>query len=561
MRSVRRSLAVFSTIFIAAISVAVVPKAAQAATGYNALSGARLYDSRSFTPFANGETRTLVIAGSGGVPVNATAVVLNVTAVAPTASGFFTVWPAGQTRPGTSNVNFKPGDTVPNAVIVQLGSGGAVNLYNLGGSAHMLVDVAGYFEGGFIGVTPTRLLDTRSSLPTANDHVVLVAGQAGIPSDVAGVVLNVTAVLPASPGYATVHPDGSPQPNASNLNFVGNEVVANAVAVGLGSNGSVRISHESPGVSHYLVDVFGYFPSGSYVAVSPTRVFDSRKGAGGRGLIRDGETFVMGVAGVAGIPASGVGAVLANITVTSPTRGGFVTVWPNGIAKPNTSVLNFSAGQTKPNLAVITLGNAGAINVYVSSGSAHVLIDVLGYFPGTTSAAAASAPPAPIAPTITNSGVSEWNAFRASGRSCAAGFYGVAQPVKPDDTLQAIAQAHSNNMAAAQSGISIADATITGSEYRGLLPPDFDWVILSGDASSTVTAALQFLSTVTSFDYCSIVYSVTSDAAVATSVSANGRKFFTFVLNTPSFPSMFTSTGSPGLIRPNREPRALVEMP
>src|SRR5262249_3070539 len=74
-----------------------------------------------------GQTITVTITGHGGVPsTGVSAVVLNVTAtktvVAPSA---WTVYPAGATRPTASNLNFVPGQTVANRVIVKLGSGGA----------------------------------------------------------------------------------------------------------------------------------------------------------------------------------------------------------------------------------------------------------------------------------------------------------------------------------------------------------------------------------------------------------------------------------------------------
>ncbi len=527
-------------------SVAVTPTA-QAATGYNALAGSRVYDSRSATAFTNGETRSITVAGVGGVPADATAVVLNVTAVSPSAGGYLTVWPTGQLKPGTSNVNFKPGDTVPNAVVVQLGAGGKIDVFNFGGTTQVLVDVSGYFIGGFIGVTPTRLLDTRSGAPTANDHVVQIAGQAGIPATgVEGVMVNVTVVSPGQPGYTTVHPDGVAQPNASNLNFLANEVVANAVGVGLGANGAIRVSHESFGPAHYLVDVFGYFPTGSFVSVNPTRVFDSRKASGGRGLLRDGESYVVAVAGVAGVPNTGVGAVLANITVTGPTRGGYVSVWPNGVAQPNTSVLNFSATQTKPNLAVLTLGAAGAVNVFVSTGSTNVLIDVLGYFPGTTSTDGAVAPPLPV-PTLNNTSLGQWNLFRSIPRTCTSGAYAAAVSLKLDDTMQSIAQSHSNAMAAAQVTSGILDATIVDSEYRGVTPNRSAWMVYSGASNSTASDALVALAA-TATDSCATIFRGDVDAGVAVATGANGRRYFTFLMNTPSYAATFAPTSVSGAL-------------
>jgi hypothetical protein len=74
-------------------------------------------------------------------------VVLNVTATEPTAPGFVTVWPAGQPRPLASTLNFSPGDNVANLVMVALGPGGTLSIYQFGGSTHVVADVVGYVSG------------------------------------------------------------------------------------------------------------------------------------------------------------------------------------------------------------------------------------------------------------------------------------------------------------------------------------------------------------------------------------------------------------------------------
>ncbi|MGB8861237.1 MAG: NPCBM/NEW2 domain-containing protein [Ilumatobacteraceae bacterium] len=68
-----------------------------------------------------------------------------------------------------------------------------------------------------------------------------------------------------------------------------------------------------------------------------------------------------------------------NVTVAAPTAAGYLTVWPKGVTQPNASNLNFEAGQTVPNLVISKIGSEGKISYYSSSGSVHVLIDVLGY--------------------------------------------------------------------------------------------------------------------------------------------------------------------------------------
>ena len=84
------------------------------------------------------------VAGRGGVAIDATALVLNVTVVEPAAAGFVTVYPCGSAIPNTSSVNFAAGATVANAVAAKAGVGGRVCLYS-NVATNLVVDVTGYF--------------------------------------------------------------------------------------------------------------------------------------------------------------------------------------------------------------------------------------------------------------------------------------------------------------------------------------------------------------------------------------------------------------------------------
>ena len=118
---------------------------------YHSLAPARILDTRSSlgAPAAKvgpGATLGLQVTGRGGVPASGvSAVALNVTVTNPTAVSHLTAWPAGPARPLASNLNYGPGQTVPNMVVVKVGEGGRVNLYNAGGSTDVVVDVAGWY--------------------------------------------------------------------------------------------------------------------------------------------------------------------------------------------------------------------------------------------------------------------------------------------------------------------------------------------------------------------------------------------------------------------------------
>jgi hypothetical protein len=108
-------------------------------------------------PFGAGETRTLQVAGVNGIPADATAVVINFTVDRPTEWSFLTVWPSGEARPDTSNLNWNTAnETRANVSTVRLGANGALDIYNAFGTTDVLADINGYYtEGNFVTIPPT----------------------------------------------------------------------------------------------------------------------------------------------------------------------------------------------------------------------------------------------------------------------------------------------------------------------------------------------------------------------------------------------------------------------
>jgi hypothetical protein len=83
--------------------------------------------------------------------------------------------------------------------------------------------------------------------------------------------------------------------------------------------------------------------------------------------------------GRCGIPATAK-AVSLNVTVVSPSAGGHLRLYASGTPRPGTSSINYVS--TRANNAVVSLGVDGAVVVYVSqpNGTAHVVLDVTGFF-------------------------------------------------------------------------------------------------------------------------------------------------------------------------------------
>ena len=238
-----------------------------------ALTPARIADTRfAGGPIAAYTSRTLQILGAGGVPASAvSAVVLNLTVTDTTAAGYLTAYPSDTTPPNASNLNFVPGQTVPNLVVVPVGADGTIQIYNgAAGSVDVVADVAGYYlagtptAAGTLGaLTPARILDTRfdsnGPVPGVSGRALRVTGQGGVPATgVSAVVVNLTVTDAAGSGYITAFPSGVNRPNASNLNFVAGQTVPNLVVVPVGADGKIVLFNGSGAAVALVVDVVGY---------------------------------------------------------------------------------------------------------------------------------------------------------------------------------------------------------------------------------------------------------------------------------------------------------------
>ena len=375
-----------------------LPKPGPAST-FHAVTPVRLLDTRNAigvgtrTPVAAGGTLRLKLPAGKPVPAGATAVVLNVTVTGAKAAGYLTAYPDGTPRPTASNLNWTKGETIPNQVIVPVGTGGTVDLYNhSSGTTHVIADVAGYYTADTTGATftaagPARLLDTRGKVGVSTTTPVAaggtvhlkVAGASVVPATgVTSVVLNVTVTAPKAAGYLTAYPDGASRPTASNLNWTEGETIANHVVVPVGADGRVDFYNGSGGTTQVIADVAGYYSASAtgavLHAVPPTRLLDTRSGSA---VGADG-TAVLGLSGT--VVPTGATAVILNVTVTDTKAAGYLTAYPHGTSRPTASNLNWTKGETIPNLVTVPVID-GKIALYNhGGGSTDVIADVFGYF-------------------------------------------------------------------------------------------------------------------------------------------------------------------------------------
>ncbi len=248
----------------------------------------------------------------GELPVNATAVVLNVTAINPTAASYLTVWGTGTTQPFTSNLNFPAGTTIANRVIVPVVDGGQVSILNWAGTVNVAVDVDGYFYNsdtaldGFcedstvvsgssecVGdtyyplVTPQRIADTRVGSTYEDSSQVIHAGEydtVDVPIDTFGPFrafdqsdtdfapdtfdaadINATVTDTTAPSYLTLYPSNSELaiPQASDINWVPGDIISNGDIVSLGTSAPTTSfqAFNYAGTTDLVIDLYGYFSS------------------------------------------------------------------------------------------------------------------------------------------------------------------------------------------------------------------------------------------------------------------------------------------------------------
>lgn len=275
--------------------------------------------------------------------------------------------------------------------------------------AGTVVGVASFSPGraaviprGYISLTPTRVLDTRSGVgaPKApigagRAIVVQLAGRAGVPvSGVGAVVLNLTGVSATASTALTVYPAGTARPGTTNLSLVHGRVSTDLVVARLGSGGRVAI-YNSAGSAQVTADVSGWYATGgNYTSVTPARILNTSSGLGApRAPVRAGAHLDLQVAGRGGVPRAGATAVAMTVTATSATAATSITAYPARAPRPEVTSLSAATGRPVSTLVQVPLGTGGKVSLYNRAGSVQLTADVAGWF-------AASGQYVPLTPAL-----------------------------------------------------------------------------------------------------------------------------------------------------------------
>jgi hypothetical protein len=368
----------------------------------------RILDTRNGTgisgtaPLAERVEKSFPVLGVAGLPTeNVSAVLVDVTLLNPSESTLFKVWADGAPQPvqGVVHSAIKP---VSNAAVIPVNDSGRLRIWNWGGTAHAIIDVQGYFTkvtssggpGGFVPVTETRVIDSRSNIGTTGGAIpaggsrTVTLAPAGVPAGTTTLYATVAALGATVEGYLRFLP-GTATTAAGGPDFTYPLHSSSAGTTLRLSGGKLTIVNKGAAAVNVVVDVEGYFSPTSTLGAgyrpADARLLDTRGGAT-RLAAQSSMNFAVGGAG--GLPVRAIAGALLNIHSQKNTAGANALVaWPTGTAMPPISSNNNpgntgEAGNTstaslniiKPGAnGMVTIRNLGATDI-------DVYIDLEGYF-------------------------------------------------------------------------------------------------------------------------------------------------------------------------------------
>lgn len=380
--------------------------AAPPATRFVPLTPARILDTRfglgaRRAPVPAHATITFPVTGRAGVPASkVAAVVLDVSAVAPSRAGYLTVFAAGRARPLSQAAEFSSGRSATGLVTVPVVNG-RVAVYNGSpGSLNVTADVLGYDTTAptagtlFTPVGPVRIVNP-ARVSARHALTVQVAGAGGIPAHgTQAVALDVTVTGPAKAGRLTAYADGTRGPLVTSLSFAAGQQVTELVIARV-TNGKVDLYNASDGALSVTVDAIGYYSAAgaAFRPLNALRVMDTRSGFGGAGpAVLPHAAAKLNPLWRTVLPnGANVTAVVLNVTALDDPSAGALSVFadgplyevgvtlPNSTSLPGTPNVAFPPGHAQSNLVIVPTSNL--VDFYNGSNSnLQVTADIVGYY-------------------------------------------------------------------------------------------------------------------------------------------------------------------------------------
>ncbi len=272
----------------------------------------------------------------------------------------------------------------------------------------------------FHPLTPARLLDTREAnglsgaFGAFTPRTFQVTGRGGVPANASAVTGILTVTGQTSGGWVLLGPVETTSATSSTINFPVGDDRANGVTVALSGSGTLSaVFGAAPGSTvELLFDVTGYFvpntSGATYVALTPTRLLDTRSANGLPGPFVAGAPRTFQVTGRGGVPVNAV-AVTGILTVTGQTSGGWALLGPTETTSATSSTINFPVGDDRANGVTVALSNTGTLSALFGAPAGRtveLIFDVTGYFvPNLTGAKYVPLSPARLLDTRSANGL------------------------------------------------------------------------------------------------------------------------------------------------------------
>ncbi len=350
-------------------------------TGLGGATGAR----------ATNTTTAFTMTGVAGVPATGvSAVLVDVTPIAPVSHTGMVLWEDGQPRPGTSSIVALGATVHSNAAIVPVSAAGKIALYNGGGATHVAIEIQGYFttstgtagRGGFVPTAHTWVANTLTGVGAPKATVpangsLTVQMPAVVPASATSAYLDITVYGPTDNGGLFAYPVGGTM--GSTVVEFETGATSSGAAVKLGTDRKVVFVNKGGSPINLMIALEGYFSS------DPATGAGLRKASGrlaNAQTIPAQGTIDVQVAGRFGLPTRAVGAAAVNFTVyAGATGGGHLRVWPSNDPAPAPPHLYFNKGQQRADMAIVKPGPDGIIKVRnVSAAPITLYADLQAWF-------------------------------------------------------------------------------------------------------------------------------------------------------------------------------------
>ena len=331
----------------------------------------------------------------------------NITVLDATVAGHVSAFPSTQNRPDASVVNFTSGKISSNGFFMATPFSSVMRLAMMsengnGGTANVIVDISGLVTSDFttnnaarlVAMTPTRVFDSRRGTVIKEGSIT----QIDFTSNEVGVVavaVNITADnqrVGSEDTFIGQMTDGSAAwPETSLINVERRETKSNFAIVPVNDNG-VATFFNAEGDTNLIIDQVGYFTmdqvatttSGRVVLLdAPFRVLDSRPNSleAGQQVTWDFQPFVRSL-GQSRNGLENARAFFGNFTAVNVRRRlpglqveDFITIFPSGASRPDTSNITVSDGKTLANSGLFTVSNSG-LDIYNDDGIIDYLLDI-----------------------------------------------------------------------------------------------------------------------------------------------------------------------------------------